>query len=106
MICDQELKSKSRLTVSQSCRGVEPTLGLVTRYYFLSEGCCPKEPVSSLWDALSDERSGHAREQKHMEDEISVFWDTMLCGLMKVNQHFGRTCHLHLQGLTAGQARD
>jgi hypothetical protein len=29
------------LTISQSvCLGVEPTLGLVTRYYFLSEGCC------------------------------------------------------------------
>jgi hypothetical protein len=28
-------------SVSQSvCLGVEPTLGLVTRYYFLSEGCC------------------------------------------------------------------
>jgi hypothetical protein len=37
-------KSKSRYdwrSVSQSvCRGVEPILGLVTRYYFLSEGCC------------------------------------------------------------------
>jgi hypothetical protein len=29
------------MTDSQSvCPGVEPTLGLVTRYYFLSEGCC------------------------------------------------------------------
>jgi hypothetical protein len=27
--------------VSQSvCQGIEPTLRLVTRYYFLSEGCC------------------------------------------------------------------
>jgi hypothetical protein len=30
-----------RLTVSQSvCLGVKFTLGLVTRYYFLSEICC------------------------------------------------------------------
>jgi hypothetical protein len=30
-----------QLTVSQSvCQGIEPTLKLVTRYYFLSEGCC------------------------------------------------------------------
>jgi hypothetical protein len=35
-----EVKVTVRLTVSQSvCRGVEPTLGLVTRYYFVSEGC-------------------------------------------------------------------
>jgi hypothetical protein len=34
---------------------MEPTLGLVTRYYFLFEGCCL---VLSLWGALSDERSG------------------------------------------------
>jgi hypothetical protein len=48
-----------RLTISQSvCFGVEPTLGLVTRYYFLSEGCCLKVAVLSLLGALSDERSG------------------------------------------------
>jgi hypothetical protein len=29
-----------QLTVSRSlCQGIEPILGLVTRYYFLSEGC-------------------------------------------------------------------
>jgi hypothetical protein len=34
-----EVKVTLRLTVSQSvCLGVEPTLGLVTRYCFLSEG--------------------------------------------------------------------
>jgi hypothetical protein len=40
------------------CLGVEPTLGLVTRYYFLWEGCCLKIAVLFLWGALSDERTG------------------------------------------------
>jgi hypothetical protein len=45
-------------SVSQSvCIGVEPTLWLVTRYYFLSEDCCLKVAVLFLWDALSDERT-------------------------------------------------
>jgi hypothetical protein len=44
-----------RLAVSQSlCQGVEPTLGLATRYSFLSEGCFLKFAVLSLWGALSD----------------------------------------------------
>jgi hypothetical protein len=48
-----------QLTVSQSlCRGIEPILGLVTRYYFLSEGSFLKVAVLSFWGALSDERSG------------------------------------------------
>jgi hypothetical protein len=52
-----------QLTVGQSvsqlvCQGIEPTLRLVTRYYFLSEGCCLKVAVLSLWGVLSDERSG------------------------------------------------
>jgi hypothetical protein len=46
-------------SVSQSvCLGVESTLGLVTRYYFLSEGCYLKFAVLFLWGALSDERTG------------------------------------------------
>jgi hypothetical protein len=51
-------KSKSDYftTDGQSvCLGVEPTLGLVTRYYFLSECFCLKFAVLSLWSALSDE---------------------------------------------------
>jgi hypothetical protein len=45
--------------VSQSvCQGVDPTLGLLIRYYFLSEGCCLKVVVLFLWGALSDERTG------------------------------------------------
>jgi hypothetical protein len=39
-------------SVSQSvrvCLGVEPTLGLVTRYYFLSDGCCLVSVRRSLW---------------------------------------------------------
>jgi hypothetical protein len=54
-------KSKSRYnwrSVSQSvCQGIEPTLGLVTRYCVLSEGCFLKVAVLSVWDALSDEKS-------------------------------------------------
>jgi hypothetical protein len=43
-----------RPTVSQSVRlGVEPTVGLTTRYKF-----CLNFAVLSLWGALSDERSG------------------------------------------------
>jgi hypothetical protein len=45
--------------VNQSvCQGIEPTLRLVTRYYFLSGSCCLKVGVLSLRGALSDERSG------------------------------------------------
>jgi hypothetical protein len=53
-------RSRSHVTIDgQSvCQGIEPTLGLVTRYYFLSEGCCLKIAVLSLWGALSDERPG------------------------------------------------
>jgi hypothetical protein len=40
------------------CRGVEPSPGLATRYYFLLEGCCLKVAVLFLWGALSDERTG------------------------------------------------
>jgi hypothetical protein len=48
-----------RLTVGQSvCLSIEPNLGLVTRYYFLSEGCCLKVVVLFLSDDLSDERTG------------------------------------------------
>jgi hypothetical protein len=48
-----------RLTVSQSvCLGVEPTLELVTRWYFLSERWCLKVAIFFLSGALSDERTG------------------------------------------------
>jgi hypothetical protein len=60
--CDQilvKVKVTLQLTVSQSlCQGIEPILGLLTRYYFLPEGCFLKFAVSSFWGALSDERSG------------------------------------------------
>jgi hypothetical protein len=57
------IRSRSHITtdgqsLSQSvCLGLEPTLGLVTRYYFLFEGFL-KFAVLSLWGALSDEKSG------------------------------------------------
>jgi hypothetical protein len=52
-------RSRSHVsTVSQSvCQGIEPTLGLVTRYYFLSEGCFLKVAVLCLRGALSDDGS-------------------------------------------------
>jgi hypothetical protein len=55
-----EVEVTLRPTVSQSVSmlGVEPTVGLVTRYYFLSQGCCLKVAVLSLWGALSGEREG------------------------------------------------
>jgi hypothetical protein len=57
-LIDLEVEVTLRLTGSQPlCLGVEPTLGLVTRYYVLSEGCCLKVAVLFLWDALSDERA-------------------------------------------------
>jgi hypothetical protein len=40
------------------CLGVDLTLGLLVRYFFLSEGCCLKVAVLFLWGALSDERTG------------------------------------------------
>jgi hypothetical protein len=40
------------------CIAAEPTLELVTRYYFLSERYCLKIAVLFLWGALSDERTG------------------------------------------------
>jgi hypothetical protein len=36
----------------------------------------------------------------------SVFWDLTLCSPFKVNQHFGRTCRLHLQGRRISQERN
>jgi hypothetical protein len=54
-----KVKVALRLTISQSlCLGVEHTLGLVTRYYFLSKGFCLKVAVLALWGAHSDERTG------------------------------------------------
>jgi hypothetical protein len=48
-----------QLTGSQSvCLGVEPTLELVTRYYFFSERCSLKVAVLFLWGAVPDERMG------------------------------------------------
>jgi hypothetical protein len=37
---------------------------------------------------------------------IPMFWDIMPCSLLKVNRHFGRTSHLHLQGRRICQARN
>jgi hypothetical protein len=53
-ITDERIQNQSHTTidgqsVSQSlCKDAEPTLGLVTRYYFLSEGYFLKAAVLSL----------------------------------------------------------
>jgi uncharacterized membrane protein len=62
------------------CRGVEPTVELVTRYYFLSEGCYLKVAVLSLWGALSDERSV-LRSSKLLYDSQYVLVSSTLVGL-------------------------
>jgi hypothetical protein len=69
------------------CLGVEPTLELVTRYYFLSEGCCLKVAVFFLWGALSDERTGlrFAVQSRHLpsllttvSERIQRLWKLLL----------------------------
>jgi hypothetical protein len=58
-VTSSQIQSQSYFTIDgQSvCLGVEPTLGLVTRYYFLYEGFSLKVAVLSLWGAISDERT-------------------------------------------------
>jgi hypothetical protein len=38
--------------------------------------------------------------------ESYIFWDINLCSPLEVNQRFGRTCHLHIQGKRVGQVRN
>jgi hypothetical protein len=46
-----EVEVSLQLTVSQSiCQGIKPSLRLVTRYYFLSQGFCLK--VGGDWTIL------------------------------------------------------
>jgi hypothetical protein len=48
-------------------------------------------------------QSEHAAKitQKKIVMRNSIFWDIMPCSPLKVNQHFGGTCCLHLQPLLA-----
>jgi hypothetical protein len=58
-IAQVEVEVALRQTASQPVSlGVESALGLVTRYYFLSEGCCLEVAVLFLWGTLCDERTG------------------------------------------------
>jgi hypothetical protein len=67
-----KVKVTLRLTVSQSvCLGVEPNLGLVTRYYFLSENCLVsmghplwREDGSAVCSAIT-KWSGSRRARNH-----------------------------------------
>jgi hypothetical protein len=73
VLSKSQVKVTLQLTVSQSlCQGIEPILGLVTRYYFLSEDCFLKFAlVLSLWDALSDERSDLSLvSQSHITTDV------------------------------------
>jgi hypothetical protein len=54
----EEVEVTLRLTVSQYVLVSSTLVGLVTRYYFLSECCCLKFAVLYLWSALSDVRTG------------------------------------------------
>jgi hypothetical protein len=53
------VSSRSYVTTDgqTACLGVKPTLGLMTRYYFPSDGCCLKVEVLFLWSVLSDKRT-------------------------------------------------
>jgi hypothetical protein len=51
------LRKSKYESLRQHASKVEVTLRL-TRYYFLSECCCLKLALVSLWGALSDERTG------------------------------------------------
>jgi hypothetical protein len=68
-------------SVSQSvCLGVKPTLGLATRYYFLSEHSCLKFAVLFLWSALSDERTGLQFAYHKINEKLFIreFWKLSL----------------------------
>jgi hypothetical protein len=70
-ICEVEVALQ--LMVSQPvCQGVEPTLGLLTRYYFLCE-CCLKAAVLSLPGSLSDERLSLSFVILSLQQFISIY---------------------------------
>jgi hypothetical protein len=62
MLCQVELRSSkllyNRRWVSHYVLVSSTLVGLVARYYFLSECCCLKAAVLFLWGAFSDERTG------------------------------------------------
>jgi hypothetical protein len=53
-----EVEVTLRLTVSQYVLVSSTLVGLATRFYFLSEGCCLIFAALFLWGTLSDERTG------------------------------------------------
>jgi hypothetical protein len=44
--------------------------------------------------------------QRPLCTKNSVFWEITPCSPLKVNQHLGRTCRLHLQGRRLSKARN
>jgi hypothetical protein len=61
-----KVKVALQLAVSQSlCQGIEPILGLVTRYYFLSEGCCRFQILYTLSVRTSQETHPHYKPTEH-----------------------------------------
>jgi hypothetical protein len=67
------------------CLNLEPTIVLVQRVYERFAGAeeCRNEGFEVLTAVVM---------------KSTIFWDLMLCTLLKVNQHFRGTCHLHLHG--------
>jgi hypothetical protein len=73
-----KIKVMLRLTVSQSvCLGVESTLELVTRYYFLSESCCVVFVERPLWREVG-----------------SVCYQSLSQSIVKMYYNLHFTCHM------------
>jgi hypothetical protein len=83
-ICPPKVKVTLRLMVGQSvCLGVEPTLGLATRYYFLSEGCWLK--VQSCFCGVPSMTRGR---DCRLQCDHSLAGVTLHCCML-----FAKPCH-------------
>jgi hypothetical protein len=70
---DSELRYDWRSVSHTVCLGVEPTLGLLTRYCFLFKGCGLEVAVLSTWGVLSDERSGLAFVSLSLQSFVCMY---------------------------------
>jgi hypothetical protein len=71
-------KSKSKLLYDRLsvCLGVEHTLELVTRYYFLLERWCLKTAILFLWGSLSEKRTGLQFAVQSLHHTYCLIWDS------------------------------